>query len=73
MAPHTPPQQGQSSLMGAVCCDGNMGDMDAFTCLGSWAQSSLIPVLDHLQCLITSSMQDNMEGEGLGDFITCRT
>ena len=59
MAPHIPPQQGQSSLVGGVCCDGNMGDMDAFYVfrkLGPY--SSIIPVLDHLQCLIMSSMQN---------------
>ena len=27
MAPHTPPQHAQSSLVGGVCCDGSMGDI----------------------------------------------
>ena len=55
MAPHTPPQQAQSSLVGGVCCDGSMVDMAVFRCSGSWAHSSLIPVLYHLQYLITST------------------
>ena len=37
-----------------------------------WSHSGPIPVLYHLQYLITSSMQNNnMEGEGSGDFIAC--
>ena len=27
MAPRIPPQQGQSFLVGGVCCDRNVGDM----------------------------------------------
>ena len=27
MTPRTLPQQGQSSLVGGVCCDRNVGDM----------------------------------------------